>query len=72
MQEDGRNVLRMATALTHGSRAFQAVFAEGGTDVTKYGVAERERREAGFAPDEVQAAVEQSETRRRAIRDRRA
>ena len=72
IQEDGRNVLRMATALTHGSRAFQAVFAEGGTDVTKYGVAERERLEAGFAPDEVHVAGEQSETRRRAIREKRA
>lgn len=72
IQEDGRNVLRMAAALTHGSRAFQAVFADGGTDVTKYGVAERERLEAGFAPDEVHVAVEQSESRRRAIRERRA
>jgi uncharacterized ferritin-like protein (DUF455 family) len=72
IQEDGRNVLRMATALTYGSRAFQAVFSGGGTDVTKYGVAERERLEAGFAPDEVHVAVEQSETRRRAIRERQA
>jgi hypothetical protein len=48
------------------------VFADGGTDVTKYGVAERERLEAGFAPDEVHVAVEQSETRRRALRERRA
>ena len=72
IQEDGRNVLRMATALTYGSRAFQSVFADGGTDVTKYGVAERERLEAGFAPDEVHVAVEQSETRRRALRERQA
>lgn len=72
IQEDGRNVLRMATALTYGSRAFQSVFADGGTDVTKYGVAEQERLEAGFAPDEVHVAVEQSETRRRALRERRA
>lgn len=72
IREDGRNVLRMATALTQGARAFQAVFADGGTDVTKYGVAERERLEAGFAPDEIHVAVEQSETRRRAIRERQA
>jgi uncharacterized ferritin-like protein (DUF455 family) len=72
IQEDGRNALRMAAALTRGSAAFQQVFAHGGTEVSKYGIAEQERLEAGFAPQEIAVAVEQAETRRQAARERRA
>jgi uncharacterized ferritin-like protein (DUF455 family) len=72
IQEDGRNALRMAAALTRGSAAFQQVFADGGTEVSKYGIAEQERLEAGFAPQEIAVAVEQAETRRQAARERRA
>lgn len=67
--EDGRNALRMAAALTQGARAFEQVFAGGGTAVTKYGIAEQARLEAGFAPQEVRVAVEQSEARRRSVRE---
>ena len=68
---DGRNALRMAAALTRGSAAFEYVFADGGTRVSKYGVAEAERLEAGFGASEVQVAVEQAEARRRAVREGR-
>ena len=40
--------------------AFEQVFAGGGPPVTKYGVAEQERLEAGFEPDEVKVAVEKN------------
>ncbi len=60
---DPRTVLRIARALQQGSTAFEQVFAEGGTRVTKYGVAEAERLEAGFDPDEVRVAVDLSNRR---------
>jgi uncharacterized ferritin-like protein (DUF455 family) len=62
-----RLALQMATALTNGSRAFKQVFANGGLNVTKYGVAESARLEAGFVPGEVAVAVSQSAARRAAI-----
>jgi len=65
--QDPRNVLRMATALTHAARAFQVVFARGGTEVSKYPVAQAERLEAGFDPDEVRRAAEMSTARRAAV-----
>ena len=58
-----RTVLVIARALTQGSTAFEQVFAEGGTRVTKYGVAEAERLEAGFDADEVRIAVDLSNQR---------
>ncbi len=51
-----RSILAMAKALTLGARAFAQVFAGGGAEVTKYGVATAERREAGFTPEEVELA----------------
>ncbi len=69
---DPRNLLRMAAALTFASRAFEAVFSRGGTDVSKYPVAEQERLEAGFDEAEVKKAAEASEARRAAVRTRQA
>ncbi len=63
-----RVALQVAAALTQGSRAFQRIFAGGGTNVTKYGVAEGARLEAGFDAAEVAAAVDMTEARRAAIR----
>jgi uncharacterized ferritin-like protein (DUF455 family) len=63
-----RTALQMASALTRGSKAFQQVFAGGGTKVTKYGVAEGARLEAGFDAGEVAVAAGQAEARRAAIR----
>lgn len=65
-----RTALQVAAALTHGSRAFQQVFSGGGLNVTKYGVAEQERREAGFAEEEVKVATQLSDARRAAIANR--
>ena len=64
---DPRNVLKMAAGLTHGVTAFERVFAGGGRQVTKYGVAEQERLEAGFDPDEVKVAVEKNNERIEAV-----
>ena len=57
--------LAMAMALSTAAREFQAVFASGGTAVTKYGVDTTARLEAGFAAEEVEVAAGQAETRRR-------
>jgi uncharacterized ferritin-like protein (DUF455 family) len=65
-----RAVLDIATALTLGAKAFNWVFADGGTDVTKYPVAEEERSRAGFDPAEVQVAAGMSRTRRDEVRKR--
>lgn len=62
-----RAALHMASALTLASRAFAQVWAHGGTHVTKYGVAEELRLAAGFAPEEVRFAAEQSAARREAV-----
>jgi uncharacterized ferritin-like protein (DUF455 family) len=70
--ESPRNVLAVSAALTHGSRAFEQVFQRGGTHVTKYGVAQKERLEAGFAPEEVQVAAGLAEARRKSVVEGRA
>ena len=70
MSRSPRTALQVAAALTHGSRAFQQVFSGGGLNVTKYGVAETERLEAGFGPEEVTKAVHLSDARRANIRRR--
>ena len=62
-----RVALQVAVALTQGSRAFQQVFAGGGTNVTKYGVAAGARLEAGFDAGEVAVATDKAEARRVAI-----
>lgn len=59
--------MHMARALANAADLFARVFAHGGTNVTKYPVAEQERREAGFQESEVQVAAEQSRARRAAI-----
>ena len=68
--KDPRNVLHMSRALTQGARAFEQVFAKGGTNVMKYGVATEARLEAGFDPGEVEVAVQQSDARRARVRER--
>jgi uncharacterized ferritin-like protein (DUF455 family) len=64
--------IRIAAALDQGSRAFEQVFAGGGTDVEKYGVAVDLRREAGFSEAEIEVAVRMSDERRARVRDRLA
>ncbi|MGE0355025.1 MAG: DUF455 family protein [Gemmatimonadales bacterium] len=61
--EDGRNVLKMAIGLNQGAAAFEQVMDGGGTHVTKYGVAEQERLEAGFEPEEIKVAIGLSKAR---------
>lgn len=63
VQRDPRTVLRMASAITRATRAFETVFE--GSGAVRYPVAEAERREAGFAPREVEVAVRLADERRR-------
>ena len=72
IKQDPRNVLRIAAALTRGAKAFQEIFAGGGTAVAAYGVAHEERRLAGFAAAEIDVAHEQAESRRAGARARPA
>jgi uncharacterized ferritin-like protein (DUF455 family) len=65
-----RSVLDIATALTLGSKAFAWVFGDGGTNVTKYPVAEQERLRAGFDPSEVEVSADMSRSRVEALRTR--
>lgn len=59
--------MHMARALAKAADLFERVFAKGGTNVTKYPVAEQERLEAGFQESEVRVAAEQSRARRAAV-----
>lgn len=72
IKADPRTVLKVASALSQGARAFQEVAAGGGTDVSAYGVAHAERRLAGFAQGEIEVAHEIAEARRAAARARHA
>jgi len=72
MARDPRTGMVVARALAQGARAFAQVFAGGGTEVEKYGVAVEARLEAGFSPEEVDAAVRMSDARRAAVRARAA
>lgn len=65
---DPRSVLKMAAGLTQGAVAFGQVMEGGGTHVTKYGVAEQERLEAGFEPDEITVSVNLAKARVTAAR----
>jgi uncharacterized ferritin-like protein (DUF455 family) len=65
-----RIALDMARALTQSARAFAQIFADGGTEVHKYGVAVEARLEAGFSPEEVEVAVRMSDERRAGVRER--
>jgi uncharacterized ferritin-like protein (DUF455 family) len=66
VREDPRNVLRIARALDESAKAFREVMGEHGTDVSHYGVDPGGRLEAGFLPDEVQAAVDAERAERKA------
>jgi uncharacterized ferritin-like protein (DUF455 family) len=59
-----RDTLAMARALSRGATAFRQVFGGGGTEVTKYGVAQDARLLAGFDADEVRVATDLAEARR--------
>jgi uncharacterized ferritin-like protein (DUF455 family) len=72
IKKEPRLVLEVARALTLGSRAFSWVFADGGSDVTKYPVAEQERLQAGFDPEEVRVAADMSRSRREDVQRRRS
>jgi uncharacterized ferritin-like protein (DUF455 family) len=58
-RRDPRNLLSIAAALTSAARAFQQVMGREGSNVTGYLVDRTTRLEAGFRPDEVEAAAEQ-------------
>jgi len=60
--------LQIATALSQAARAFERIFAGGGTLVEKYGVAVEARLEAGFSEAEVAVAVRMSDERRARVR----
>jgi uncharacterized ferritin-like protein (DUF455 family) len=68
VRADPREALAMSRALTQAAKGFKQVFAGGGTNVTKYGVAQEWRAAAGFAPTEIAVAVEMSDRRRAAVR----
>lgn len=70
LRQHPRLALQVAAALTSGANGFAQVFAGGGTEVQKYGVAAEARLEAGFSPEEVEVAVRMSEQRRAAVRER--
>jgi len=70
MDRSPRLGMQVAAGLDQGARAFEIVFANGGTEVEKYGVAVDARLEAGFSRGEVDVAVQLSEERRAAVRDR--
>ncbi len=70
LQQSPRVGLQIARALNLCAEAFAQVFAGGGEDVEKYGVAVEARLEAGFSPEEVEVAVRQSNERRAAVRAR--
>lgn len=59
---DPRTLLRMASAISQASKAFETVFAGGGT--VRYPVARTEREEAGFAPEEIEVAARLSAEKR--------
>jgi uncharacterized ferritin-like protein (DUF455 family) len=66
-EEAARNpasLMAMARAIDLGARAFQEIFAGGGTHESRYGVAAAERMEAGFTPAEIAVAHQQAEVRR--------
>jgi uncharacterized ferritin-like protein (DUF455 family) len=62
--------MQIAAGLDQGARAFEQVFADGGMDVEKYGVAVEARREAGFSEAEIEVAVRLSDERRAKVRQR--
>jgi len=71
--ELGRNPrvgMQIARALNQCAQAFAVIFAGGGVDVEKYGVAVEARLEAGFSAEEVAVAVRMSDERRTAVRAR--
>lgn len=70
LTREPRVALQIARALTQGSRAFEQIFADGGTDVAKYGVAAEARLEAGFSAAEVEVAIQLSDARRAAVGER--
>ncbi len=68
---DARLVMDVARALTLGAQGFQWVFAGGGSDQTKYDVAESERLQAGFDAAEVEVSARMSHDRRRRVQSSR-
>ena len=68
--ETPRVGLQIARALTQSAQAFAQIFAGGGEEIEKYGVAVEARLEAGFSAEEVAVAVRMSDERRAAVRGR--
>lgn len=64
IRKDPAVALRVARALTRSAEAFHEVMGEEGSNVVKYLADPEGRLEAGFLPNEVEAAAEQSRARR--------
>jgi uncharacterized ferritin-like protein (DUF455 family) len=65
VRREPRVALQVAAALSAAHRVFEQVFGAAGSAVLKYGPSESGRLEAGFAREEVEAAVRLAEERRR-------
>lgn len=63
-----RALIAMGSALALAARGFQQTFDHGGSRVSKYGVAEELRAQAGFSSGEIDNFVTITEQRRAAVR----
>jgi uncharacterized ferritin-like protein (DUF455 family) len=63
-----RALMAMGQALALAARGFQQTFDRDGSRVSKYGVAEDLRSQAGFSAEEIEGAVAMTERRRAAVR----
>ena len=64
-----RALIAMGQALALAARGFLQTFDRNGSRVSKYGVAEELRSQAGFSVEEIEGAVAMTERRRAAVRD---
>ena len=65
VRKEPRLALRIASALSAAQQVFEQVFGKVGSAVFKYAPSEQGRLEAGFAPEEIEAAVRMAGQRRR-------
>ena len=56
IRTEPRLVMKIATAINSAKHAFAGIFGQEGSKVVKYGVSEKGRLEAGFAPQEIATA----------------
>lgn len=69
MRRDPASAMEVVRAVARAGRALEQVGKGGAMEARKYPVAEEERLEAGFAPQEVRVAAELSRKRRQAAPD---